>query len=214
MLVQSFQNYLVLIKENFKLSTLINLICSIGMLCLIPFIQGVANLDSVSAAICLENYVVIVGIIMLVPIFYLEQSKEIDEIVSSKSVSQVVIQLIRIIMSIISMLVLITGFVLVLKHLGGNFPIFKYIVGSFASAMFIGSLGMLFSNLFNNTIIGYMVSIGYLILNMMTRDKYVGNFFIMSMSRGSFDEKYWLICGSIVLIIVSLLIKPIKRKIS
>ncbi|MDB0440235.1 ABC transporter permease [Clostridioides difficile] len=182
------------------------------MLCLIPFIQGIANLDSVSAAICLENYVVIIGIIMLVPIFYLEQSKEIDEIVSSKSVSQVVIQLIRLIMSIISMIVLIAGFVLVLKHLGGGFPIFKYIVGSFASAMFIGSLGMLFSNLFNNTIIGYMVSIGYLILNMMTKDKYVGNFFIMSMSRESFDEKYWLICGSFILIIVSLLIKPIKRK--
>lgn len=30
--------------------------------------------------------------------------------------------------------------------------------------------------------------------------------FIMSMSQGSFDEKYWLILGSVVLIIASLLI--------
>lgn len=56
--------------------------------------------------------------------------------------------------------------------------------------MSIGSLGMFFSNLFNNTIIGYMVSMGYLILNMMTKGKYVGNFFIMSMSQSSIDEKY------------------------
>lgn len=35
----------------------------------------------------------------------------------------------------------------------------------------------------------------------------------MSMSQGSFDEKYWLILGSVVLIIASLLIKPVKRKI-
>ncbi|VIG31239.1 ABC transporter permease [Clostridioides difficile] len=64
------------------------------------------------------------------------------------------------------------------------------IFGNFALAMSIGSLGMFFSNLFNNTIIGYMVSMGYLILNMMTKGKYVGNFFIMSMSQNYFDEKY------------------------
>lgn len=150
---------------------------------------------------------------MLVPIFSLEQSKEIDEIVSSKSLSQIVVQLIRILMSTICIAVLIIGFVNILIYLGGDFPVAEYIIGSFVSAMFIGSLGMFFSNLFNNTIIGYMVSIGYLILNMMTKGKYVGHFFIMSMSQGSFDEKYWLIFGSIMLIIASLLIKPIKRKI-
>ncbi|WP_227450926.1 hypothetical protein [Clostridioides sp. ES-S-0108-01] len=48
---------------------------------------------------------------------------------------------------------------------------------------------------------------------MMTKDKYVGNFFIMYMIQERFDEKYWLISGSVVLIIISLLIKPIKRKI-
>ncbi|WP_227867575.1 hypothetical protein [Clostridioides sp. ES-S-0077-01] len=72
MLGQSFQSCLILIRENFKLSTLINLTCSIILLCLITLIQGVANLDRISAAICLENYVAIVGIIMLVPIFSLE----------------------------------------------------------------------------------------------------------------------------------------------
>ncbi|WP_165481508.1 ABC transporter permease [Clostridioides difficile] len=201
---QSFQNCLVLIKENFKLSTLTNLICSIILLCMIPLIQGVANLDRISTAICLENYVAIIGMVMLVPVFSLEQSKEIDEIVSSKSLSQVIVQFIRILMSIIGIVVLIIGFVNVLIYLGCNFPVVEYITGS---------LGMFFSNLFNNTIIGYMISIGYLILNMMTKGKYVGKFFIMSMSQGSFDEKYWLILGSVVLIIASLLIKPIKRKI-
>ncbi len=171
---------------------------------MIPLIQGVANLDRISTAICLENYVAIIGMVMLVPVFSLEQSKEIDEIVSSKSLSQVIVQFIRILMSIIGIVVLIIGFVNVLIYLGCNFPVVEYITGS---------LGMFFSNLFNNTIIGYMISIGYLILNMMTKGKYVGKFFIMSMSQGSFDEKYWLILGSVVLIIASLLIKPIKRKI-
>ena len=138
---------------------------------MIPLIQGVANLDRISTAICLENYVAIIGIVMLVPVFSLEQSKEIDEIVSSKALSQVIVQLIRILMSIIGIVVLIIGFVNVLIYLGCNFPVVEYIIGSFASAMFIGSLGMFFSNLFNNTIIGYMISIGYLILNMMTKGK-------------------------------------------
>ncbi|WP_227450925.1 hypothetical protein [Clostridioides sp. ES-S-0108-01] len=64
-------------------------------------------------------------------------------------------------MSIISITVLIIGFVNVLIYLGGDFLVTEYIVGSFESIMFVGSLGMFFSNLFNNKIMGYMISIGY-----------------------------------------------------
>lgn len=45
-------------------------------------------------------------------------------------------------MSIISITVLIIGFVNVLIYLGGDFLVTEYIVGSFESIMFVGSLGM------------------------------------------------------------------------
>lgn len=64
-----------------------------------------------------------------------------------------------------------------------------------------------------STILGYMCSIIYLILNMMTKNKYVGNFYIMSMKYKSFNEKYWLLAGSIIVIFMSILIKLLRRKI-
>lgn len=85
-------------------------------------------------------------------------------------------------MLIIGIVVLIIGFVNVLIYFGCNFLVVEYIIGSFVLVMFIGSLGMFFLNLFNNIIIGYMIFIGYLILNMMIKGKYVGKFFIMFMS--------------------------------
>lgn len=48
---------------------------------------------------------------------------------------------------------------------GGVFPSASYLGGAFISALCLGSMGMLVSNLSNSTIIGYMATIGYLIFN-------------------------------------------------
>lgn len=212
-LTQRLENCLSLVKINLKLNTLWNLLSSIGFLCLLPLIQGVSNLDRVSAAICLENFVSIIGIILLVPVFSPEESKEIDEIISSKFMPNFKPYLIRIALSAASILILIASFCLMLKYNSCEFYVATYIFGTFASALFLGSIGMLISSLSASTIVGYMASIGYLIINMMTGSKYVGKFYIMSMKNNSFDEKYYILIGSIVLVLLSILIKGIKRKI-
>ncbi|WP_242865985.1 ABC transporter permease [Desnuesiella massiliensis] len=212
-LTEKLENCLSLIKINIKISILWNLIFSIGFLCLLPFIQGVANLDRVSAAICLENFVAIIGVILLVPVFSPEESKEIDEIISSKFMPNFKPYIARIALSAASILILIASFCLMLKYNSCEFYVAAYIFGTFASALFLGSIGMLISSLSASTIVGYMASIGYLIINMMTGSKYVGKFYIMSMKNNSFDEKYYILIGSIVLIMLSIFIKGIKRKI-
>lgn len=196
-----------------KLITLTNLVFSIVFLFVIPFVQGIENLDQVSSAICLENFVSIIGIIMIVPVFEPEESKEIDEIVVSKPMSQSIIYIFRIILSIIIVFVLVVFFTLMLKHNGCNFPFAKYMLGTFLSAVFLGSIGLCCSSISGNTIIGYMASISYLILNMMTKDKYVGKLYILSMQKGSFHEKYWLLGASIILILLSIMFKWLKRKL-
>lgn len=212
-LTEKLENCLSLIKINIKISILWNLIFSIGFLCLLPFIQGVANLDRVSAAICLENFVAIIGIILLVPVFSPEESKEVDEVISAKFMPNFKPYIARIALSATSILILIAGFCLMLKYNSCEFPVVAYIFGTFASALFLGSIGMLISSLSASTIVGYMASIGYLIINMMTGSKYVGKFYVMSMKNNSFDEKYYILIGSIVLVLLSILIKGIKRKI-
>lgn len=184
---------------------------AIGLLVFLPFIQGIKNLDPLSSAICLETYVSIVGIIILTPIFFPEESREINEIVVSKPMSQSKVHIVRIMMGLILVLVLVSSFALILKYNNSIFPLIKYTLGAYASAIFLGAIGLFISALSGNTIFGYMASIGYLILNMMTKNKYVGNFYIMSMRSESFDEKYWLLGGSILLIILAIIVKHVKR---
>ncbi|WP_443659478.1 hypothetical protein [Clostridium algidicarnis] len=211
-LVQRWENRLDLVKANIKLVTLNNIGVAAVLLFTLPFIQGVENLDPVSSAICLENYVSVIGIILLVPIFAPEEATEINEIVTSKSMSQCKIYGVRIIIGLISIFILVTAFTLMLKHNNCDFPLLKYILGTFLSAIFLGSVGLFTSAISGSTIFGYMGSIIYLILNIMTKNKYVGKFYIMSMGHKGFNEKYWLLAGSVILILISLIIKFLKRK--
>ncbi|GAA0123253.1 MAG: hypothetical protein KID00_05925 [Clostridium argentinense] len=103
---------------------------------------------------------------------------------------------------------------MILKHKGCDFPLIKYMLGTFLSAVFLGSVGLCSSSISGSTILGYMTSISYLILNMVTKNKYVGNFYVLSMKNGSFDEKYWLLGGSIVLVLIVVIAKWLKRKLS
>ncbi|MBB6630335.1 ABC transporter permease [Clostridium algidicarnis] len=211
-LVQKWENRLDLVKANIKLVTLNNIGVAAVLLFILPFIQGVENLDPVSSAICLENYVSVIGIILLVPIFAPEEATEINEIVTSKSMSQCKIYGVRIIIGLISIFILVTAFTLMLKHNNCDFPLLKYILGTFLSAIFLGSVGLFTSAISRSTIFGYMGSIIYLILNIMTKNKYVGKFYIMSMGHKGFNEKYWLLAGSAILILASPIIKFLKRK--
>jgi hypothetical protein len=212
-LIQSLENYSSLIAVNLKLSTLTNLLTSIALLCALPLVQGVSSLDKIAAAICLENFVVIIGIVLLVPIFSLEEAKEIDEIISSKPMSKFKPYLMRTVLAVVSALVLITAFCIMLRYNLCTFDILPYILGTFASALFLGSIGMTASSLSGSTIIGYMMSIGYLIINLMTANKYVGKFYIMSMRNNSFDEKYYLLLGAIALIVLAISIKSVRFKL-
>ncbi|WP_461612527.1 hypothetical protein [Clostridium sp. Marseille-QA1073] len=211
---EKWENGLTLIKINLKLSILANLVFSVAFLFVLPFIQGISNLDTVSSAICLENYVAVIGIILLVPIFAPEEAREIDEIVVSKPMAQFIPYLVRIILNLVIIFVLVSSFTLILKHKGCDFPLIKYMLGTFLSAVFLGSVGLCSSSISGSTILGYMASISYLILNMATKNKYVGNFYILSMKNGSFDEKYWLFGGSIILILIAVVAKWLKRKLS
>lgn len=211
-LTQKVENYLSLIVINLKLNTLIYLLFSMVFLCILPLVQGISNLSKTTTAYCLENFVAIIGIILLVPIFAPEESKEIDEIVASKSMSTFKPYAVRTVLAAVSILVLVICFCIILRYNSCIFPVVPYIFGTFISALFLGSIGMFASSLSANTIIGYMTSIGYLIINMMTGNKYVGKFYVLSMRNNSFDEKYYLLFGCAVFIALSIITKVMKRK--
>jgi len=207
---QHLENHWALVKANFRLVTLRNLLLAIAYLAVIPFFQGVKSLDPIASALCLENYVALVGCILLVPITGPEEDSSINEVVGVKPLPQSRAHILRIITGIGAILALIGCFALFLQQSGCDFPVAKYLIGTFGSALFLGSLGAVTSVLTGSTIIGYLLSIGYLVLNMMGRQR-LGVFSILSMSYGSFTEKYYLLGGSVAMLLLVIYSKKLQR---
>jgi len=61
---------------------------------LTPVLFGTSDLDAQAAAIPLEMFVSLLGIVLLTPVFHPEQNQEIAEIVASKYVSNILVYIV------------------------------------------------------------------------------------------------------------------------
>ena len=68
-------------KVNFLLAVRTNLLLAAAYLLSISLFRGIANLDMVHSAECLEQSVILVGIFLIVPLNVPEQSKPIQNTV-------------------------------------------------------------------------------------------------------------------------------------
>jgi len=179
---------------------------------LLPIFFGVKNLDPLSSTAVLEKGVSLIGLVVLVPLFFPEQDKNISEIAESKYTSMTCVYLIRLFLSIIMILLLTASFVMFMQHNNCDFNVVKYVFGTFSSTLFLGALGLLVYSITNNVIVGYLISVFYYIINYVGSDK-LKNFYLFSMSENSFKEKYYLFIAAIVMIVLSLLYKFILQKV-
>jgi hypothetical protein len=204
--------YLEIKKKQVKLTLLINLLIALLILFITPVIFGINNLDNISSAFVLERFISLIGIVLLTPIFLPEQDKNIAELVESKYTSCIKIYLIRFILSIISLFIFISGFIVFMVLMSCEFDTLKFILGTFATAFFLGSIGFITSAVSNNVVFGYMASLGYYVFNMFNSSK-LKNLYLFSLGKGSFTEKYWLLGIGAAFIFSGALFKHILRKL-
>ena len=76
-----------------------NLILAAAYLLILPLLRGIANLDMVRSAECLEQAVILTGIFLIAPLPAPEQSKAIQDVVCTKKIPHWKILLLRFIMS-------------------------------------------------------------------------------------------------------------------
>ena len=84
-----------------------------------------------------------------------------------------------------------------------QFSFFKMFFCFLANSVFLGGIGAFVFSLSNQPVLGYMASILYFLLNFGSGKKYMGNFFLFSMQYGSFTEKYYLLIGGLVLLLLA-----------
>lgn len=193
--------------SNLRHNFLPHFILSVLLLLLTPFVFGTANVDAKTAAVPLEMFVSLIGIILLTPVFLPEQSGSIRDVVESKATASAFVYSIRIGIALFSMLALIAAFVLYMKGNGCTISLVSAVFGTFSSGVFLGALGLLVYGLSDTLIVGYMAPMVYYMLNLFGGKEYFGELYLFSMSSGSMMEKYWLISVGTVFILFTLILK-------
>ena len=198
------ERYVQIGKANLKFNLYPHLLLSVLLLLLSPFLMGTQNLNATRTAGVLEQYVALLGILLLTPIFLPEQNKDIRDLVEVKYTSSTAVTLIRLTEAVISLAVLVGCYLLYLKYQNCTFPIMNYYLGTMAGAIFLGGMGLCAYSIFDQIAIAYMLPIMYYIMALGGGRKLLKNFYPFSMRMGSYSEKVFLAITGIILIAVGI----------
>ena len=205
-----FRSILKILSVSLRHNFIPHLAIALVIAFLTQVLFGIASLDAREAAQPIERLLSLVGTVLLTPIFLPEQNENIRDLIRSKRTDYLAVCLVRLVYSVFFLAVIIGVFAFIMQYQESEITI-RHVVGGFASALFLGALGFSFAGISQNTVAGYMVSMIYFILNFVLRDE-LGNFYLFSMSMGSFAEKYWLLGGAVALIAGTLgLLECVRR---
>jgi flagellar biosynthesis protein FliQ len=199
------ERYLEIIKVNWKFNLLPHGVVAIVLSIISPLIMGVENLDNIQTARVLELYISLLGMVLLIPLFIPDEDKNIRDLIRSKKESMLIIYIIRLIEAIFIVTVIIGVFMIYLRTQECSFSFVPYFYGTVTNCIFLGGLGILMYSISNNLPVGYMVPVLYYMMCFGAGKKYLGNFYLFSMSSGSLIEKQYLLIAGILMIIIGIL---------
>lgn len=198
-------------KVNFLLAVKTNLFLTAAYLLSIPLFRGIANLDMVHSAECLEQSVILVGIFLIVPLNVPEQSKAIQEVVYTRKISHWKILLLRFVMSTLLLITMVSLFSGIMLWKNCTFTFAVYVAGTVISAMALGSLGFAVSVLSNSVVAGYLASAGYFLLNFLGNVSEKSIFYLFSMGKSNYTTKIYLLGWSLLIIAASLIYSEMRN---
>ena len=181
-----------ILKTNFHLAIQNNLLLAITYLLLIPVFRGIANLNSIYSAECLEQSVTLIGILLIVPLLAPEQNAAIREVLFTKPMSQWKILFTRVILSLITLIILTCAFAGIMIWNGCTFPYWNYVAGTIISELALGNIGFFTAVITHSTVTGYFISIGYFLLNFLGNISSQSIFYLFSMGAENYITKLWL----------------------
>lgn len=160
-MISSCKGILDFLRIDLSLTFKNSLLLAVTYTFLIPAIRGISNLDNIHSSDVFEQSLALIGIFLLSPITRQELEIGIKEIVYTKVWSYRKSVSIRLICSFLLITIIITIFAGIMRLQNCNFPFLEYVSVTILYAAFLGILGLLFSQLGSNVIIGYLASIGY-----------------------------------------------------
>lgn len=184
-------------KINLRHNFLPHLLAALAVTLLTPVVFETASLNGMLAAQPLEMFLSLTGALLLTPIFLPEQDGAIRDLIRSKRTDYLAVCALRVAYSTMVLAALIGGFTLFMRWRESAVG-WPHFFGAFASALFLGVLGLAGAGLSGNVTVGYMVAMIYYIVNFTLKEK-LGDFYLFSMSCGEDGGKGFLLAVSVVL---------------
>lgn len=190
-----------IIYINIKHHFLLPFLTALGIFAVTALMFNLSALSAKEAARPIEFFLCFTGIMLLTPIFYPEQNRDLRDVICSKKISYLAVCAMRLAYSAVVLAVLVTLFVCMMK-LNESAVTDAHIFGGIATALFLGSVGFFVAGISDNTTLGYMAAMLYYLANYGLKEK-LGKFYLFGMSSGRFEEKEWLFAGAAVLILIT-----------
>lgn len=199
-----------LARMNIRHNSILHIALSAAVLLLTPVLFGIAELDALAAAVPLEMFVALIGIILLTPVFQPEHTPGTEELVAAKYVGCGIIYAIRVLYSLGILMLLILLFSVYMREAGCSISP-ALVCGTIADAVFLGGLGMAAAALVENTAAAYMIPVAYYAIS-FGGGRRMGDFYLFSMTLGDYTGKPWMFAAGILLIGLALWVKELKRR--
>ena len=184
-------------RVNLRHNFLPHLLAALAVALCVPAVFEISSLDRKLAAQPLEMLLSLAGAILLTPVFLPEQDENIRDLVRSKRKSYLAVCALRAAYSAAVLALLIGGFTLLMRSCESAVT-WEHFSGAFASAFFLGALGLLGAGVSGNVTVGYMTAMIYYIMNFSLKDK-LGSFYLFSISAGDGGGKLFLSAAAILL---------------
>ncbi len=206
------ERYLQIAKEYLKNHYAAHLLAALLFCGAAPLIVGMEALDPRQSAQVMEMYLSVIGIILLVPIFWPDQNKDIRDLLMSKEMPLIQVHLVRLLEALALLAALTVGFLLWMRYGECTFAFGKSFLGTLATCVFLGGLGVFFYGIFDNLAVAYMIPMVYYIVNYGAGKKYLGPFLLFSMMTGSYTEKIWLGAAGTALLFCGVLWRYVRKQ--
>jgi hypothetical protein len=186
---------------------------SLLWLALTPLLFGVRNLDAIGAAFVLERFAALIGLFLRPPVLRPERDPAIREVVETKALPRVLLLLGRFALSAGLLAGLLGGFVLTLRLCGGDFPAGEHLLGTFATALLLGSLCLCALAVSGQVVAAYLPPLVLFMLCLFLGARGMGSLYLFGLSAGVTGGKGVLMLLALTLTAIAFAWQVIHRKI-
>ena len=165
-------NYLALIKYQHKIIIGKQLLAVLILFFLLPLIASFQGIDLYEAASITQNYVSIIGLLLIGTVNFTESGQSFSQLLRSKPVSITKILLLRVGLSIFYTALIMFSWVMFLKHFNALISVPLFTIAGFSSALLWGGIAGSIAVTTRSTYSGLLIALAiyiYVVFGMSCR---------------------------------------------